>query len=518
MLRALLADDELLTVNMMKNLIEWDRFGIEIAATAGSGAEAFAKFREIIPNIIITDIRMPGMNGLEFISRVREISADTEIIVISAYADFTFVKEAMALGCAAYLLKPVDEAELESALTQATRKITEKSLARRLTQKSEAQKKKRAIYDHIVKGAREAAARRAFVSLLGMDCLVSLMIVTLKIETISSYTDVNGLMDERLAFAQEFIEKSVGEDVPCLAFDDAECAWLLIVGTGNTDALVLAAGKARQCLHEESGTDARVCFSSPGKFADLPRLYEQVVEYDKYSQYVGNVDILGSGYHLHDGEFGKAAHYGKLITDALRGGSPGAAISILDEAFRASTAINPHGLSSIYDLCYEVVLALRELPAKSAAAEDGQALLGGIRYRTLTAITSLEELRLYMSKVINAVARPVKEEQYSQLTRDAIGFLSENYSRNISLDDICEHLSISKNYFCYLFKRDTGQSIWARLTDIRMSRAKTLLRETSLRGLEIAYQVGYDNPGYFSKLFKKTFGQTPQEYRTGQKA
>ncbi|MCL1964565.1 MAG: AraC family transcriptional regulator [Firmicutes bacterium] len=72
---------------------------------------------------------------------------------------------------------------------------------------------------------------------------------------------------------------------------------------------------------------------------------------------------------------------------------------------------------------------------------------------------------------------------------------------------------MSKNYFSYLFKRDVGESLWAYLTSIRMSKAKTLLSDTNLKSLEIAYQVGYDNPSYFAKLFKKLNGQTPNEYR-----
>ena len=142
MLKAILVDDEQLSIHMMENLIEWDRYGVRIAATAADGMEALEKFREHVPNIVITDIKMPNMDGIEFIRRVREISADAEIIFISAYADFSFVKEAIALGCSNYLLKPVDEVELEKTLQKITQKISEKSISRKLAQKSETQKKK----------------------------------------------------------------------------------------------------------------------------------------------------------------------------------------------------------------------------------------------------------------------------------------------------------------------------------------------------------------------------------------
>ncbi|MBQ4901275.1 helix-turn-helix transcriptional regulator [Paenibacillus sp. Marseille-P2973] len=91
--------------------------------------------------------------------------------------------------------------------------------------------------------------------------------------------------------------------------------------------------------------------------------------------------------------------------------------------------------------------------------------------------------------------------------------MGENYDRNLSLEEICTELSVSKNYFSYLFKRETGWNLWAYLTEIRLNKSKELLRTTDCKSYEIAYMVGYDNPSYFSKLFKKNTGMTPNEYR-----
>ncbi|MCQ5089892.1 AraC family transcriptional regulator [Ruthenibacterium lactatiformans] len=94
-----------------------------------------------------------------------------------------------------------------------------------------------------------------------------------------------------------------------------------------------------------------------------------------------------------------------------------------------------------------------------------------------------------------------------------MAYLQENYDRNLSLEEICSALGVSRNYFCYLFKKETGQNLWAYLTDNRLAKAKELLRTTQDKTYAIAYQVGYDNPSYFSKLFKKGTGMTPNEYR-----
>ncbi|MGN0311563.1 MAG: helix-turn-helix domain-containing protein, partial [Lachnospiraceae bacterium] len=94
-----------------------------------------------------------------------------------------------------------------------------------------------------------------------------------------------------------------------------------------------------------------------------------------------------------------------------------------------------------------------------------------------------------------------------------LDIIKEKYNRNLSLEDICQEVSVSKNYFCYLFKRETGMSLWNYLTVVRLQHARELLEKTDLRSYEIAFQVGYENPSYFSTLFKKYEHMSPNEYR-----
>jgi len=405
MLKAILVDDEQLSIHMMENLIEWDRYGVRIVATAADGLEALEKFREHVPNIVITDIKMPNLDGIEFIRRVREISVDAEIIFISAYADFSYVKEAIALGCSNYLLKPVDEMELEKTLQKITQKISEKSISRKLALKSETQKKKKILRDYLRSNANPTLGRKFFAEFCPEGAPFLLMSITQHHETIEAYTGASSLAGEQIVYQQERIEKIAGERAACLALEDEENTWLLALRTGSQEDAMAIAQALQRFLQGEGKTKVRICFSrSATKTQELPALYAQVKRYEKYGQHLGDVGILGSGYRNN-------------------------------------------------------------------------------------------------------------EEQYSQLVREGIDFLAARYDQNLSLDEICRHLSISKNYFSYLFKRDTGVSLWAYLTGIRMRRAKALLRDTNLKSLEIAYQIGYDNPSYFSKLFKKQNGQTPNEYR-----
>jgi two-component system response regulator YesN len=108
-------------------------------------------------------------------------------------------------------------------------------------------------------------------------------------------------------------------------------------------------------------------------------------------------------------------------------------------------------------------------------------------------------------------------KSYTKPVEEGILLIEEKYNENLSLEEICTKIAISKNYFCYLFKRETGMSIWNYLTVVRLQHAKQLLESTDMRSYEIAFLVGYDNPSYFSKLFKKYELMTPNEYRENRK-
>jgi len=518
MLKAILVDDEQLSIHMMENLIEWERYGVRIVATAADGLEALEKFRENVPNIVITDIKMPNLDGIEFIRRVREISVDAEIIFISAYADFSFVKEAIALGCSNYLLKPVDEVELEKTLQKITQKISEKSISRNLALRNETQKKKKLLRDYLRTNTHPALGRKLFAEFCPEGSSFLLMSVTVRHETIDAYTGASSLAGDQIAYEQERIEQIAAERAPCLALEDEECTWLLVLRTGSQEDAVAIAQAVQRFLRGEGKAKVRICFSRcAARASEAPVLYAQVMQFEKYSQYLGDIDILGSDYRCNEEEFHKAryAEYGRQAAEALRRRDTADAQRILEEALRSSTAISPHDLSSIYEFCFEIVLCAKGLLPVEDAANEESAWLAEIRYGQISAIPSLEQLRAFMIRVIRALATPPqgRAEQYSQLVREGIDFLAAHYDQNLSLDEICKHLSISKTYFSFLFKRDTGVSLWAYLTGIRMRRAKALLRDTNLKSLEIAYQIGYDNPSYFSKLFKKLNGQTPNEYR-----
>jgi two-component system, response regulator YesN len=515
LLKALLVDDERLSLQMMKGIIDWGRFGIEIADTAADGMEALEKFTKLAPGLIITDIRMPRLNGLEFIKKVREINDQTEILLISAYADFGYVKEAISLGCANYLLKPVDETELQKTLQSIVLKISSRDISRRLVDKSEAMKKRQILREYMKTGFRSVKALELLRDMGAPP--MALMDVKLRHETINEYTGVKSIAADQLGYVQESMEEIASKSCRSLAFELDNYSFTILMATADIRILQSTAQELLSFLKSELGLNAMVCISRIAcHYEDLPALYAQTLKLNKYGQFLRSTDVLGYGINCSEDEVEQVSftEHLKDLELALNQRNVGEATRILREVLDEAVRLGPHELGKTYDFCFEAVLKARGLIMASENASE-HSRLTDITYQQVAANDSMDALLAFMTGIFSAVCRVEKGEKgrYSRLVESSIAFLNKHYARNISLEEICTSLSVSRNYFSSLFKKDTGISLWAYLTNIRMGKARELLKDTDLRSHEIAYSVGYDNPSYFSKLFKKLHNQTPNEYR-----
>lgn len=515
LLKALLVDDERLSLQMMKGIINWGRFGIEIADTAADGMEALEKFMKLSPGLIITDIEMPRLSGLEFIKKVREINDQTEILLISAYADFSYVKEAISLGCANYLLKPVDETELEKTLQAIVLKIASRDISRRLVDKSEAMKKRQILQEYIKTGLRSVKALELLRDMGAPP--MALMDVKLRHETINEYTGVKSIVADQMGYIQESLEEIASKSCRSLAFELDNYSFTILMAAADIHILKSTAQDILQFLKSELGLYAMACISRIAyHYEDLPALYTQTLKLNKYGQFLRRTDVLGYGLNCSEDEVEQVSftEYLKDLELALGQRNAGESSRILREVLDEAVRLGPTELGRVYDFCFEAVLKARSLLTESENASD-HPHLKDITYQQVAANDSMDALLSFMTNIFSSVCRMEKGEKgrYSRLVENSIAFLNKHYARNISLEEICTYLSVSRNYFSSLFKRDTGISLWAYLTTIRMSKARELLRDTDLRSHEIAYAVGYDNPSYFSKLFKKLHSQTPNEYR-----
>ena len=462
MLRAILVDDEDLSVRMLESIVDWRRYGVEITATARSGKDALRLFSELRPELMVTDIRMPGMDGIELLRCVKEMEPRTEFILVSAYADFEYAKEAIALGSAYYLLKPVDEFELERAIKKIADKIGAQQATQRLLESTHRQKELLTLYSYMRTGAGKAAAQKSAGRLSVCFEQYALIGFMLNESSMNAYIENSFQLDTQLPYLQARLEEQLRCWCDCLLFDFFDASWcavLLNAGVSLLDCAEALVAFFTQELHME----VHVCFTElEHGLETLPNSFNLLQRLNQYSFFLGEEVILGYGYNCERGEFDQVALAAarKAMENAIRESNPSKARKVLDEALSSLDHTTPSSLEFVYDFCYAGVKAVRESLPGSTKPELQEKLMK-VTSQSVRNCATLDELRRFMEEVLEVLpGEEPAEHVYSQLVQDGMAYLQENYDRNLSLEEICSALGVSRNYFCYLFKKETGQNLW----------------------------------------------------------
>lgn len=519
MLKVLLVDDEVLTIKMLQNIIEWEVYGLEIVATATDGLEAYEQFITYLPDIIITDIKMPNLNGIDFIQKVRSVNAEVEFILVSAHADFEYVKKAMKLGCSDYILKPIDEYELTNSIKKIVFKISGQIAKDQLVEKSKLQMKKNILSNYMKTGINVHAAKRLIKELRISFHYYHLMNISISNDTINEYENLSYLINTQMDYIVKRLEQIISEHVEHLLFEYDGQFWMVLIFESNINKIITLSQKVIEFIKTEFGLHTCICFSNKANSLEqLPLMYSRVLLLNRYSFYQNDEAILGYGYNCAEQEFDKINMIDetKNMSILINQLDTAGAIQKLNEVLNISHDIGPNSLDLIYEFCYEVILTIKKILTVNNIVDAAANEILNLSYEDLMNYVTMKELKKFMIKVIQSISNSNVVDykvKYTEPVEQSIEILKRQYDQNISLDDICNEIAVSKNYFCYLFKREVGQSVWSYLTDIRINKAKELLENTDMKSYEIAFHIGYDNPSYFSKVFKKYENVTPNEYR-----
>lgn len=516
-MNVLLVDDETITIRMLQALINWEELDLHVIGSASDGREAYEIIKESKPDIVICDIKMPEMDGLELLRKIMSIRPETKVIMMSAYADFSYVKEAIKYGSCDYILKPVDEMELVQTLRRMISEIQGERAYKRVIASSEKQLDQISIYHFMRTGHGREKAKMALENNRLRLKKYALFMLQEDNGTIDEYNDANNLEMSQEGYRLAVMENILMElQIQSMVFSLEEAVWTVILDDIYSVRREKIAEAICQKWREKTDSKISVCFSCVGEdFSELPDLYKEINSLSKYRFYIGEEMILGYGYNCNKTELNEVRNIGIMreIEMLVNNYDKEQLISIVDEIFVLSPQYNFNEVGFVCEICYHILFLLRK---QMNGQENAYQELCSITYEQLTALPSLKALKEKMLQIIELAFEQLKVSEvkkYSKVVRESIEYMEAHYDRNISLEEICTKIAISKNYFCYLFKRETGMNLWNYLTIIRLEQGKQLLEQTDLKSYEIALQVGYDNPSYFSKLFKKYEGMTPNEYR-----
>lgn len=463
MYKVLLVDDEKLVLKSLAGGVDWEKSGFYVSGTASNGIDALEQIEKVRPNVVFTDIRMPGISGLELIKKAKEIDKDIQFIVISGYAEFAYVQKSINYGVLGYCLKPFDEYEIEILLKKALENL------------SYIKEKRNNDILKMLEDTKDINSQQSFERLLynegiqeDFNIVVSIGKSQLKLQTniclnIGSTRYVYFISADKLHTSIKDIKECEG-----------------VCGVGITKSTVL--------IHDVIKAIEDATTLAWGYFIR------------------GNFDIF---YPKDPSENIKATLIIKELEAAVCKNDALGVLKILNELQTAKNYLSITHVLKIYNTVYFHII----LDSKYNATADDYVYSKEQLYHLFNNFDSMiSYLKEFLNNRETSNTYSVSDTKNANL-KEIIKYINENYSSDISVQSISKDFFLNPNYLSQLFKRELNITFTEFLTKVRLNHAKDLLGNSNLSIGEIAESIGYRDYFYFIKLFKKNTSQTPGQYR-----
>lgn len=519
MYKVLLADDEVLDLEGMKRFIPWESLGMSVVDSVNNGFAACEVLEKQDIDILVTDIRMPSMSGLELAQKAIEAHENIRIIFVSGYEDFGYVKQAIALNACSYVLKPMDDKELIDALNKVRREL-DKSKEHQLTELAY-QQMVPIVKNQYLLQLLEKPYEAVPLDVLNKEYRLNEMawpvtVALLEIDDVSwklNQFDDMGKQDIADNFFTRFHILLAEQNIHHVCkVNDHRTAMLL--DEKNDKAI---ASKILELLKVEFPFTVTVGVSNPvNRLMDLHSSYREAVAALDYKMFCGK---------------GRWIPYGEVPSEDIKD-----AENLYIRLDSLLSAMTNYELVRIHDELEEMLLLASSLRSKFTiqnftmyiilklddhlhTINENLFKLSGMELKNLDILLQFETINdifSWLRRLVFEISEQLHNKKYSKngrLIQEIIEDVSGRLHESITLRDIANRFSFSPNYLGLLFKEETGHNFSDHVITMRMEKAKDLLRNTKLKIYEIASQTGYQYLPYFSRQFKETYGMTPLEYR-----
>ena len=535
MLKVFLVEDEVVMRNGIKNNIPWEQEGFEFVGEASDGELAYPLIKREKPDILITDIRMPFMDGLELSRLVKKELPQIKIIILSGYNEFDYAKTAISIGVTDYLLKPISSAKLLEAVKKVGDMIEKEQDNVRLMERYEKEMEENILQEkHKLWGAL-ASNRLSTIELLekgqrlGMDFTASAYMVFLF--KLMQEGDATGCSDE-LNRASEIVNSLSGTWKKVLSFDRSPEGWaFLIKGESEAEVLENFAETKKELLNLVAVYPKVEYFGGLGsivqRIGDIQNSYKEAARAFSSRFFLDANQIADSAemVSLHNEEDGKIdvskmlskKREHELVEKFFKNGTVEEVDSFLDELFQSIGEQNCKSLLYrqyvVMDLFFCATDFLGNLEISTEELPEECRDINQIVEKAGNAQSLRHQIGILFSETM-ILRDGHSKKKYSKLLEDAKAFIDENYRHDdMSLNMVAAQVNISPSYFSTIFSSEMGQTFVEYLTHVRLEKAKELLMCSNMRTAEIGYEVGYKDSHYFSYIFKKVVGCSPKEYR-----
>lgn len=498
MFNVLIVDDEKSNREGMRVIIDWEDYGFKVCATAGNGVDALEIIHREKVDLVITDIKMPVMNGIELLRQVREEGNDKiAFIILSGYAEFDYVKKAMTLGIKDYLIKPVEEEELCTLLEALRDKLVEEQKQNQL--------QKWVKLESLLAGQQQEAEAIK-------DCFPEGIYYYMVIR-------LEAVLEEEAVC--QWITEEIGEENKEAIKRLKEKEYALIVGPNNLhqyegDVMKLAQ-ELHTVIHRQSKGKVSILIGAPANgIMALPQS-KDTIEACRLHLFYENPNAIIDYEKIKEIEpvsgFKHECYTEQLYQEIKNNNRQG----IEDEIYQLCRAFKQEilDIGSVKALVHYIIISvLKEMKQQGEHPEE---ILE--RYRNLTRIDTevtihnvQEELTAFCLLVSELIAQENKRRNRGVMG-EILDYVDRNYTENLSLKLIANKYYLNASYLGQLFKKTTGVSFTNYLQRIRIRESKVLLKTSNMKIYEVAHQVGYEDPNYFVIKFEELEGVSPTTYR-----
>lgn len=523
--RVLVVEDEPLTRKGIISKIQWDRFDIETIDEASDGEEALCKIHDNKPDLIITDIRMPELDGISLIKRTLGEGYDIKFIIISAYSEFDYAKNAMSYGVKNYIVKPIDSVEFEKTLEKIFEEIeneseesTKLTFYKQYEMMKQDMKRDTLLTNFLLKMDSEHLSDKILAEnkiVFKYSCFFVAVIV------LNTAGQLEENEEQLLMESRNLITNIVQQYNDVIFFKNTNFTneYVLLFNleekkeTNPFDEIIIK--RILNDLSKTSEVQAAVGISLVVQSAlNIPKAYNQGKSAVSESIFRGYCKIFSFSDFINEGLVAKEIDNSKrLLTSYILNGRKDAAVSYIRHIF---TGENQQFLNHIHlkILCAEVLIELEKLTHKNNIKMQQIVTEKHVFVNDALCTYSIKQMMQSLQEIVVQVIDDLHKDKKNlskKIVTEVVAYINSNFKEDITLKKISSMYYINPNYFCKLFRDFTGEGFNIYINRVRLENAKHFLKASNLTVNEVAEMVGFE-PKYFSKVFKKEFKMTPKEY------
>ena len=525
-LKLMIVDDDVQIRDGINWGIDWSELGIRQVFTAANGIEALKLFKEHRPKIVITDVRMPGMDGLELFRSIIGLDPAAKVIIISGYSDFEYLKKAIRYGAVDYELKPIKV----GSIIKLIKKIKEDIVREKATEEEfniYRESHKARFTQDLFRGkiSDRNIIIENFKQYFDFDIRSMLLCAAIEIDgcdgLFCSGPDINS--DEVFGTIRNYLNNSILSPSKGILFkiEDKLFAFIYKIEDtyGYTAFLKHESGNVFKGLNIETekkhGISASMGISSRGKTEDIFLLYKQAAEALEYKLYRGRKSL--NFFENASSSAQDAGRCDNIDRDELRNCILKCDFSLIDKIlrknfnhFKKNKCHDRKAVERCVRLLIDVLLA-----ACKANGFDADSFFDSEQWYSIPCFETVDDYRVWVTDVYNKNLDKVKNiiGQKNPMILKACEYININYANNITLSSVAGYVQKTPNYLSCVFKKEMRISFSCYLNNIRLDKAKELIKSTNLLISEIAEKVGYKDTSYFTQIFKKQTGFAPSYLR-----